>query len=61
MYKTEHVRCLYCEVTRARVVHPSWDKFHGGGSEFEKMIRREHSLDNDFLICKNEFAVQHMY
>nr|CAB3489202.1 unnamed protein product [Digitaria exilis] len=57
---TEHVRCLYCEATGSRVVHPSSDKFHGGGSEFEKMIRGEHSLDNDFLICKNEYAVQRM-
>lgn len=57
---TEHVRCLYCEARGARIVHPTSDKFHGGGSEFEKMIRGEHSLDNDFLICKNEYAVQHM-
>ena len=56
----EHVRCLYCEATGARVVHPALEKFHGGGSEFEKMIRGEHSLNNDFLICKNEFAVQRL-
>ena len=42
-------------------MHPTSEKFHGGGSEFEMLIRGEHSLDNDFLICKNEFAVQHLY
>ncbi|CAN6380682.1 unnamed protein product [Urochloa humidicola] len=35
----EHVRCLYCEATGARVVHPTLKEFHGGGSEFEKVIR----------------------
>jgi hypothetical protein len=59
-YNTEHVRCLYCEARGARVVHPTSFKFHGGGREFEKMICGEHSLDNDFLICKNEYAVQRM-
>ena len=41
-------------------MNPASEKFHGGGSEFEKMIRGEHSLNNDFLICKNEFAVQRL-
>ncbi|CAL4995308.1 unnamed protein product [Urochloa decumbens] len=56
----EHVRCLYCEATGARVVHPTSKEFHGGGSEFEKVIRGEHSLTNARLICKNDYAVQRM-
>ncbi|CAO2145700.1 unnamed protein product [Urochloa humidicola] len=56
----EHVRCLYCEATGARVVHPTSKEFHGGGSEFEKVIRGEHSLTNAWLICKNDYAVQHL-
>ncbi|WVZ54312.1 hypothetical protein U9M48_005131 [Paspalum notatum var. saurae] len=38
----EHVRCLYCEAVGARVVHPSLMDFHGGGNEFEAVIREEH-------------------
>jgi len=56
----EHVRCLYCEAAGARVVHPTSMEFHGGGSEFEKVIRGEHSLTNVWLICKNDYAVRHM-
>jgi hypothetical protein len=57
---TEHVRCLYCEANGARVVHPTSKEFHGGGSEFEKVIRGEHSLTNAWLICKNDYVVQMM-
>ncbi|GJN41291.1 hypothetical protein PR202_gn00642 [Eleusine coracana subsp. coracana] len=56
----EHVRCLYCEAAGARIVHPPSPKFHGGGNELEEVIRGEHSLSNDELICMNEHAVQHM-
>ncbi|KAL6658393.1 hypothetical protein ACP70R_003979 [Stipagrostis hirtigluma subsp. patula] len=57
----EHVRCLYCEVGGAKIVHPIVEKFHGGGSELEEMIRGKHSLTNDWLICKSEYAVQVLY
>ena len=42
----EHVRSLYCEAAGARVVHPTLTEFNGGGDEFERMIRGEHSLTN---------------
>ncbi|KAK3118473.1 hypothetical protein QOZ80_9BG0699690 [Eleusine coracana subsp. coracana] len=57
----EHVRCLYCEAAGAKIVHPPSLKFHGGGNEVEEVIRGEHSLSNDQLICMNEHAVQHLY
>ncbi|KAJ1274454.1 hypothetical protein BS78_05G062800 [Paspalum vaginatum] len=58
----EHVRCLYCEAVGARVVHPSLKDFHGGGSEFEAVIREEHehSLTNARVICQSDFYVERM-
>ena len=41
-------------------MHPTSMEFHGGGEEFEKVIRGEHSLSNSWLICKNNFAVERM-
>uniref|UniRef100_A0A0E0IP44 DUF3615 domain-containing protein n=1 Tax=Oryza nivara TaxID=4536 RepID=A0A0E0IP44_ORYNI len=57
----EHVRCLYCEVEEAKVVHPALEKFHGGDREFEEVIRGKHSLTNSWIICLNEYAVQRLY
>uniref|UniRef100_A0A0D3HAL5 Uncharacterized protein n=1 Tax=Oryza barthii TaxID=65489 RepID=A0A0D3HAL5_9ORYZ len=57
----EHVRCLYCEVEGAKVVHPALEKFHGGDKEFEEVIRGKHSLTNSRIICLNEYAVQRLY
>lgn len=55
-----HVRCLYCEVSGARVVHPTSMEFHGGGSELAKMVRRENSLCIASLISENDYAVKRM-
>ncbi|EEC75771.1 hypothetical protein OsI_12677 [Oryza sativa Indica Group] len=57
----EHVRCLYCEVEGAKIVHPALEKFHGGDKEFEEVIRGKHSLTNSRIICLNEYAVQRLY
>uniref|UniRef100_A0A0E0B777 Uncharacterized protein n=1 Tax=Oryza glumipatula TaxID=40148 RepID=A0A0E0B777_9ORYZ len=57
----EHVRCLYCEVEGAKIVHPVLEKFHGGDKEFEEVIRGKHSLTNSRIICLNEYAVQRLY
>uniref|UniRef100_A0A0E0M522 BTB domain-containing protein n=1 Tax=Oryza punctata TaxID=4537 RepID=A0A0E0M522_ORYPU len=56
----EHVRCLYCEVEGAKVVHPALETFHGGDKEFEEVILGKHSLTNSRIICLNEYAVQRL-
>uniref|UniRef100_A0A0E0B778 EF-hand domain-containing protein n=1 Tax=Oryza glumipatula TaxID=40148 RepID=A0A0E0B778_9ORYZ len=57
----EHARCLYCEVEGAKVVHPGFEKFHGGDKEFEEVIRNKHShLTNDRILCRNDYAVQRL-
>jgi hypothetical protein len=51
---TEQVRCLYCEYSGSRIVHPARGSFHGSGTEFEKMWGGEklysHSYNNDCII-----------
>ncbi|PNT70343.1 hypothetical protein BRADI_2g10600v3 [Brachypodium distachyon] len=54
----EHVRCLYCESEGTKLVHPASGKFHGREELFEEAICEDR---NDWLICENEYAVQHMY
>uniref|UniRef100_A0A0E0M534 Uncharacterized protein n=1 Tax=Oryza punctata TaxID=4537 RepID=A0A0E0M534_ORYPU len=57
----EHARCLYCEVEGAKVVHPGFEKFHGGDKEIEDVIRNKHShLTNDRILCRNDYAVQRL-
>uniref|UniRef100_A0A0D9XHD2 Uncharacterized protein n=1 Tax=Leersia perrieri TaxID=77586 RepID=A0A0D9XHD2_9ORYZ len=43
----EHVRCMYCENRGAKVVHPAFEKFHGGDKEFEEVRLGGH--DEDFM------------
>uniref|UniRef100_A0A0E0M531 Uncharacterized protein n=1 Tax=Oryza punctata TaxID=4537 RepID=A0A0E0M531_ORYPU len=55
----EHVRCLYCENQGAKVVHPAFEKFHGGDKEFEGVIcGKRTNLTNDLNLCRIDCAVQ---
>uniref|UniRef100_A0A0D9XHD6 Uncharacterized protein n=1 Tax=Leersia perrieri TaxID=77586 RepID=A0A0D9XHD6_9ORYZ len=56
----ENVRCLYCEVEGAKVLHPALEKFHGGNREVEEVIREKHSLKNDEIISLNKYALSRL-
>uniref|UniRef100_A0A0E0M525 Uncharacterized protein n=1 Tax=Oryza punctata TaxID=4537 RepID=A0A0E0M525_ORYPU len=57
----EHVRCLYCEVEGAKIVHPTLEKYHGGEKEVEEAIREEHdSLTNDEVISLSTYNVRRL-
>lgn len=44
----ERVRCLYCDDTGIKIVHPIGVDFHGRKLEFEKMVCGEDPCNDDF-------------
>ncbi|GJN13701.1 hypothetical protein PR202_gb00436 [Eleusine coracana subsp. coracana] len=44
----ERVRCLYCDYSGIRIVHPSGENFNGREEEFENMVCKKDPYDEDF-------------
>lgn len=45
---TERVRCLYCDYSGIRIVHPSGENFNGREEDFENMVCEKDPYDEDF-------------